>query len=60
MNSKTLMREVAAALGNMHLDGNLDTIIRKPSLCEHVATGQMDALVSDSDSNTDEDHEGGL
>jgi len=54
------MREVAAALGNMHLDGNLDTIIRKPSLCEHVATGQMDALVSDSDSNTDEDHEGGL
>jgi hypothetical protein len=39
MNSETLMREVAAALGNTHLDGNLDTIIRKPSLCEHVATG---------------------
>jgi hypothetical protein len=60
MNSKTLIQEVAAALGNTHLDGNLDAIIRKPSLCEHIATRRMDALVSDSDSDTDEDREGGL
>jgi len=60
MNSETLIREVAAVLGNTHFDGNLDTIDRKPSLCEHIATGRMDALVSDSDSDTDEDREGGL
>jgi len=60
MNLETLMREVAAALGDTHLDGNLDTIARKPSLCEHIATGRMDALVSNSDSDTDEDREGGL
>ncbi len=41
MNSETLIREVVVALGNMHLDGNLDTIVRKPSLCEHIATGRM-------------------
>jgi len=60
MNSETLIQEVAAALGNTHFDGNVDAIVRKPSLCEHIATGRMDALVSDSDSNTDEDREGGL
>jgi len=60
MNLEILMREVAAALGNTHLDGNLDTIVKKPSLCEHIATGRMDALVSDSNSDTDEDREGGL
>jgi hypothetical protein len=60
MNSKTLMQEVAVALGNTHLDGNLDTIVRKPSLCEHIAIERMDALASDSDSDTNEDREGGL
>jgi len=60
MNSETLIREVDAALGDTHLDGNLDTIVKKPSLCEHVATGRMDALVSDLGSDTDEDCEGGL
>jgi hypothetical protein len=60
MNSETLIREVAAALGNTHFDGNLDVIVRKPSLCEHIATGRMDALVSGSDSDTDEDREGEL
>jgi len=60
MNSETLIQEVAAALGNMHLDGNLDAIVKQPSLCEHIATGRMDALVSDSDSDTDEDREGEL
>ncbi len=54
------MREVVAALGNTHLDGNLDTIVRKPSLCEHVATRRMDALVLDLDSDTDEVRGGGL
>jgi len=60
MNSETLMREAAAALGITHLNGNLDMIVGKPSLCERVAIGRIDALVLDSDSNTDEDREGGL
>jgi hypothetical protein len=60
MNSKTLMQEVAATLGNTRLDGKLDTIVRKPSLCEHIATGQMDVMTSNSDSDTDEDREGGI
>ncbi len=60
MNSETLMQEVAAALGNTRLDGKLETIVREPSLCEHIATGQMDAMVLDSDSDTDEDREGGI
>jgi len=60
MNSKTLMREVATTLGDTHLDGNLDTIAKKPSLCEHIATGRMDALVLDSNSDINEDREGGL
>jgi len=60
MKSETLIREVVATLGNTHLNGNLDTIVTKPSLCEHVAIGRMDALVSDLDSDTDEDHEEGL
>ncbi len=60
MNSETLIQEVVVALGNTHLDGNLEAIVRKPSLCEHVVTGRMDALVSGSNSDTDEDHEGEL
>jgi hypothetical protein len=47
-------------MGNTHLDGKLDTIVRKPSLCEHIVTGRMDALASDFDSDTDEDREGGF
>jgi predicted aspartyl protease len=60
MNSETLMQEVAAALGNTRLDEKLDTIVRKPSLCEHIATGRMDVLASDFDSDIDEDREGGI
>jgi hypothetical protein len=60
MNSEALIRDVVAALGNTHLDGNLDAVVRKPSLCEHITDGQMDALVSGSDSYTDDDCEGGL
>jgi len=60
MNSETLMQEVVAALGNTHLDGKLETIVREPSLSKHIATGQMDAMVSDFDSDTDKDREGGI
>jgi len=60
MNSETLMQEVVAALGNTRLDGKLETIVKEPSLCEHIATGRMDAMVSDSDSDTDKDREGGI
>jgi hypothetical protein len=45
MNSEILMPEVTATLGNTRLDGKLETIIREPSLCEHIATGRMDAMV---------------
>jgi len=60
MNSETMMQEVTAALGNTHLDGKLDAIVRQPSLCEHIAARRTDAWVSNSDSDTNEDREGGL
>jgi len=60
MNLETLIRDVAVALRNTHLDGNLDADVDKPFLCDHITTGQMDALVSGSDSDTDDDHEGEL
>jgi len=59
-NSETMMQEVAAALGNTHLNGKLDVIVRQPSLCEHIAAGRTDAWVLDSDSDTNEDQDGGL
>jgi hypothetical protein len=39
MNSETLIQEVVVALGNTRLDGKLETIVREPSLCEHIAIG---------------------
>jgi len=60
MNSETLMQEVAVALGNTRLNGKLETIVREPSLCEHIATRRMDAMVSDSDFDTNEDRESGI
>jgi hypothetical protein len=59
-DSETMMQEVAATLANTHRDGKSDAIIRQPSLCEHLATGRTDAWVSDSDSDANEDREGGL
>jgi len=59
MNSETLVQEIAA-LGNTRLDGKLETIVREPSLSEHIATRRMDAMASDFDSNTDEDREDGI
>jgi len=59
-NSETMMQEVAIALGNTHFDRKLDAIVRQPSLCEHIAAKRTDAWVSNSDSDTDEDREGGL
>ncbi len=60
MNSKTLMQDVTAALENTHLNGNLDVVIRNPSLCDPIKAGQMDALVLGSDTDTNDDCEGGL
>ncbi|CAK9199216.1 unnamed protein product [Sphagnum troendelagicum] len=54
-NSETMVQEVAVAMANTHRDGKLDAIVRQPSLCEHNATRQTDACVSDSDSDTNED-----
>jgi hypothetical protein len=47
LNSKTLIQADAAILENTH--GNLDTIVRRPSLYEYLTTKRLDALVSDSD-----------
>jgi hypothetical protein len=60
MNSETLMQDVAAALENTHLNGDLDVDIGNPSLCDPIMAGQMDALVSKSDTDVDDDCEGGL
>jgi len=60
MNLETLMQDVAAALENTHLNGDLDVDIGNPSLCDPIMAGQMDALVSDSDTDADDDCEGGL
>jgi predicted aspartyl protease len=57
MNSEVLMRDVATALENAHVGGDLDMDIRNPSLCDPIMDGQVDTLVSDSD--TDDDGEGG-
>jgi len=60
MNSETLMQDVAAALENTHLNGDLDVDIGNPSLCDPIMAGQMDALVSESNTDADDDCEGGL
>jgi len=60
MNSETLMQDVAAALENTHLNGDLDVDIGNPSLCDPIMAGQMDAVVSESDIDVDDDCEGGL
>ncbi len=55
MNSDALMRNVAANLGNTHFKGSLDVDIRNPSFCD-----SMDALVSGSDIDTNDDGEEGI
>ncbi len=60
MNSETLMQDVAVALENTHLNGDLDVDIGNPSLCDPIMAGQMDALVSELDTDVDDDCEGGL
>jgi hypothetical protein len=60
MNSETLMQDVVAALENTHLDEDLDVDIGNPSLCDPIMAGQMDALVSSSHTDADDDCEGGL
>ncbi|CAM6019256.1 unnamed protein product [Sphagnum balticum] len=58
MNSETLMRDVAVALENTHFNGDSNVAIGNPSLCDPIMAGQMDALVSDSDTNTNDDCDG--
>ncbi len=56
MNSETLMRDVVVVLENTHLIGDSDTVvIRNPSLCDPIMAEQMDALVLDSNIDTDDD-----
>ncbi|CAK9862498.1 unnamed protein product [Sphagnum jensenii] len=54
MNSATLTRD-DDTLKNTH--GNLDVIVKQPSLYDYVTTGRLDALVSDSDFDTNEARE---
>jgi hypothetical protein len=54
------MQDVAVVLENTHLNGDLDVDIGNPSLCDPIMAGQMDALVSDLDTDADDDCEGGL
>ncbi|CAK9276046.1 unnamed protein product [Sphagnum jensenii] len=60
MNSETLMQDVATVLENTHLNGDLDVDIGNPSLCDPIMAGQTDALVSNSDTDADDDCERGL
>ncbi|CAM6011489.1 unnamed protein product [Sphagnum balticum] len=53
------MRDVVAALENTHLNGDSNVDIGNPSLCDSIIAGQMDALVLDLDTNTNDDCDGG-
>ncbi len=53
MNSKALMWDVTAALENTHINGDLDMIVRNPCQYNFSTSKGMDALVSDSDTNMD-------
>ncbi len=60
MNSETLMRDVYVILENIHFNGNSDMAIGNPSLCDPIMAEQMDALVSDLDTDTNDDCDEGL
>ncbi|CAK9870502.1 unnamed protein product [Sphagnum jensenii] len=60
MNSEALVRDAIVALEDTHLNGGLDMDFGNSSLCDPIMTGQMDMMVSDSDTNADDDCEGGL
>ncbi|CAK9873789.1 unnamed protein product [Sphagnum jensenii] len=54
------MQDVVVILENTHFNGDLDMDIGNPSLCDPIMAGQMDALVSDSDTDANDDCEGRL
>jgi hypothetical protein len=54
MNSETLMQDVAIALDNTHLSGDSDMVIKNPSLYDPIMPKQVDAPVSNSDNDTDD------
>jgi hypothetical protein len=59
MNFETMMRDVVIALENTHLDGDSEVAMGNPSLCDPIVAGQMDAMVLDSDLDTEDDCDGG-
>ncbi|CAM6072280.1 unnamed protein product [Sphagnum tenellum] len=59
MNSETLGRDAAIALGDTPLNGGLDVDFGKLSLGDPIMTGQMDTMVLNSDIDTADDCEGG-
>ncbi len=59
MNSKTMMQDVVVVLENTHLDGDSEVAMGNPSLSDPIMAGQMDAMVLDSDLDTEDDCDGG-
>ncbi len=59
MNSEILGRDVAVALEAKPLNGDLDVDFGKLSLGDPILTEQTDTMVSDLDTDTAEDCEGG-
>ncbi|CAK9856576.1 unnamed protein product [Sphagnum jensenii] len=57
MTSEALMRDVAVALKSTHLNGASDVATRNPYLYDPILPKQVDAPMSDSDNETnDEEH----
>jgi hypothetical protein len=59
MNLDTLMRDVVVALANTHLNGDSNMVIGNPSVCDPIMARQMDAVVLDSNPDTDDDYDEG-
>ncbi|CAK9266201.1 unnamed protein product [Sphagnum jensenii] len=59
MNSKTLGRDADVALEDTPLNGGLDVDFGKLSLGNPIMNGQTDTMVSDSNTDTVDDCEGG-
>jgi len=60
MNLEALVRDADVVLEGTHLNGNLDVDFGNLLLCDPIMTGQTDTMVSDSNTDVDDDCEGGL
>jgi predicted aspartyl protease len=60
MSSEALERDTYTALESTPPNGDLDVDFGNLLLCDPIVTGQTNTLVSDSDTDADDDGEGGL